>query len=325
MAEVTTTLAGYGAALRRAAYYLIPAAGYVRVAGGHRTDFLQRQTTNDLKLVGGERAMLNVLTSPTARIMDVFTLMDNGEAYGLLTLPDRGPTTAQFLKSMIFFMDRVTVTDQSQQFVQFELIGPAVEDALARLGATALPTGSEIISAHVASHEVRILSPEATIGLGYRLVAALDAINSITKAFSSTGIEPLSGETYEILRIESGIPGPKSELIEAHTPLETGLRRAISSSKGCYTGQEVIARQLTFDKVTQQLTGVRLPEPIPEGTGLRASGKSAGVITSVAHSPRYGWIGLAMVKRSALERDVEVVAEVEGRSVTVLLATPQFE
>ena len=75
------------------------------------------------------------------------------------------------------------------------------------------------------------------------------------------------------------------------------MEHAVSGNKGCYPGQEVIARQLTYDKVTQRLVGLRLDEPVAPGGRLLAEGKPVGVITSAAVSPRFGAIALGVVKR----------------------------
>jgi folate-binding protein YgfZ len=108
----------------------------------------------------------------------------------------------------------------------------------------------------------------------------------------------LEDEDYSILRIEAGLPAAEAELSEDYTPLEAGLQSAISSTKGCYTGQEVVARQLTYDKVTQHLCGLRLEQRTQPGERLwAADGSRAGKITSAASSPLFGEIALAVVKR----------------------------
>ena len=100
-----------------------------------------------------------------------------------------------------------------------------------------------------------------------------------------------------MLRGEAGKPGPAAELTSDYTPLEVGYFEAISKSKGCYTGQEIIARQLTYDKVTRQLTGIKLKEYIEPGAVLKVADKSIGTLTSVVHSPRFGIIGLCLVRK----------------------------
>ena len=99
------------------------------------------------------------------------------------------------------------------------------------------------------------------------------------------------------MRVESGSPGAGHELTEAYTPLEVHLNYAISDKKGCYTGQEVIARQINFDKITRHLVGLTLESTTEEGTSLVSGSTPAGTVTSTVISPRFGPIALAVVKR----------------------------
>jgi folate-binding Fe-S cluster repair protein YgfZ len=79
--------------------------------------------------------------------------------------------------------------------------------------------------------------------------------------------------------------------------LETGLEWAVAGGKGCYTGQEVIARQMTYDKITQHLVGLHLGNSARPGQRIWADGKPVGIVTSAVRSPRFGEIALAIIKR----------------------------
>ena len=131
-------------------------------------------------------------------------------------------------------------------------------------------------------------------------------LGPILTALDEAGAISLNPETFEILRVEAGQPGPEGELLADHTPLEVGLQKMISGSKGCYTGQEVIARQITYDKVSKNLVGVRLNEMVEIGATIKVAGKSAGKLTSVVQSPRFGPIGLAVVRRQYGEAGQEI-------------------
>ena len=87
-------LAGYDAAREGVAFWRVPEPGWVLIAGDDRTDFVQRQTTNDVRLLAPDRAQLTVLTSATARILDVWRLVALDDAIGTITLPGRGASTA---------------------------------------------------------------------------------------------------------------------------------------------------------------------------------------------------------------------------------------
>ncbi len=125
----------------------------------------------------------------------------------------------------------------------------------------------------------------------------------------------LSPDSRHILRVEAGLPAAGAELSEEYTPLEAGMEHAVSGDKGCYPGQEVLARQVTYDKVTQRLVGLKLSEPVTPGKRLLAEGKPAGVVTSAAVSPRFGAIALGVVKRPHHEVGTRLEVETEWSAV----------
>jgi folate-binding protein YgfZ len=124
---------------------------------------------------------------------------------------------------------------------------------------------------------------------------------------AARGVIALSAEAYNVLRIEAGRPGPAQELTSDYTPLEANLDRAISSIKGCYSGQEVIARQITYDKVARRLVGLRLAAPVAVGAAVTVEGRTVGTITSAAESPQFGAIALAVVRRPHFEPQTNVI------------------
>jgi tRNA-modifying protein YgfZ len=135
------------------------------------------------------------------------------------------------------------------------------------------------------------------VGGGALLLVEAGAGDSLAAHLATAGAHLLTPGDYEIWRVEQGLPGPHGELIEDFTPLEAALSEAVSSEKGCYTGQEIIARQITYDKVTRGLVGLRLRGPAASGDSVEVEGKRAGAITSAVESPLLGPIALAVLKR----------------------------
>ena len=91
---------------------------------------------------------------------------------------------------------------------------------------------------------------------GFLLLAPTPAAEAVRGTILRAGAAPLPEDAYQVLRVEAGVPAPGAELTEDVTPLEAGLRRFCDDHKGCYTGQEIIARQITYDKVTDHLVEV---------------------------------------------------------------------
>lgn len=302
-------LTGYQQAWQAAAYYLHPEAGSLLVTGKDRESFIQRQTTNDIRLVTAGRAQLTVLTSSTARILDVLYLLPGDTQLRALTLPGNSDATVRFLTSRIFFNDQVAVQDTSADFAQISLIGPAAPRLFEKAFSRPYPQIDHVIEIMIGDFPVRFFTAQPAFIPGGRLVAPTEAVQELEDSLQAAGVSSLAAHTWEVLRVELGLPGPRTELSEAYTPLEVGLREAISDSKGCYTGQEIIARQITYDKVTQQLRGLRMEKLVEPGTPIRAEGKRAGVLSSTIESPQFGPLGLAVIKRPYHEPGVIVELE----------------
>ncbi len=174
-----------------------------------------------------------------------------------------------------------------------------------RLGIQA-PALNRLSEGEIAGKRVRILAVEGCFGPGYRLLAAAPDRELVEAALQQNGALRLSPASFESLRVEAGQPQAGKELSEDYTPLEAGLLGAVADGKGCYTGQEIIARQLTYDKVTQQLCGLRLPGSAAAGERIYAEGKPAGTLTSFSQSPRFGPIALAILKRPYFQPGTQV-------------------
>jgi tRNA-modifying protein YgfZ len=129
------------------------------------------------------------------------------------------------------------------------------------------------------------------------------------------GVATADAADYEAARIEAGVPVMGAELTERTIPAETGLvEMTVSFTKGCYTGQELVARiDSRGSHVARNLRGLRLSGPATAGSPLEAGGKTAGVLTSVARSPASGWVGLGYVNRNV---EVSAVVDVSGEGVT---------
>ena len=291
-------LRAYRAAREGSAFYIPPGSGVLELTGEDRRAFLQRQTSNDIALLLPERALLTVLTSPTARILDVFYLLEEPQGIAILPMPGRSEWTMQYLRSRIFFMDKVSLTDRSPDWLQLDLLGSRASDTLIRFGVPAIPATDQLIQLELGSNRLKIWALQPIYGAGFRILLPSAAAGELVESLVASGADQISEREFQVLRVEAGYPGPGSELSEEYTPYEAGLSGAVSGGKGCYTGQEILARQATYDKVTQSLRGVRLGGPAGSGPRLwTADERPAGVLTSYAMSPAFGPIGLAVIRR----------------------------
>jgi len=295
------------AAREGAAFIWVSQPGYLRLSGEDRQAFLQRQTTNEINLLQFERSLATVLTSPTGRIHDVLYLFHEPDSIGILTLPGRGQGTFRYLRSRIFFMDKVSMIDVSPEFSQVLIFGEKSHEALARFGCTKPPSADQIIHLPYRDIELLVWGICRELGFGVSLLAPEPLKETITAELLAVGCSNLSDSDYQILRVENGKPGVDSELSEQFTPLEVGLSGLVASQKGCYTGQEVLARQVNYEKITQRLVGLVHPNHASAGDKLSSTdGRPAGIVTSIANSPFFGHISLAVVKRPFDQPDTEL-------------------
>ena len=127
----------------------------------------------------------------------------------------------------------------------------------------------------------------------------------VRAALIEAGAVPIDESAADVLRIEHGRPRYGVDLDDSVIPQEAGLNeRAVSFTKGCYVGQETVARLHWRGKPNRHLRGLRLGEQVQPGTELRLGEREVGRLTSVADSPRFGTVGLALVRREAQPGDV---------------------
>ena len=204
--------------------------------------------------------------------------------------------------------------------------GPKSRDVLSRAVGVEIPAGlAEEAHVTVRFGDVELfVTRTGYVGEeGYDVFVPDDAAADVWRAIQAAGARPVGHGALEVLRIEAGVPRWGAELDESVIPLEAGLReRAISTTKGCYTGQEVIIRILHRGHVNRHLRGLLLgeePAPAP-GTELFAAetGKAVGRITSSCASPLYGQtIALGYVRREVQPPAVVRLGSAEGPDVRV--------
>ena len=191
----STLIAAYDAARAAAALYRVRDAGCLRIAGADRADFIQRQTTNDVQRLAPDRALVTVLTSGTARTLDVWRLLpepDDPDAIGVITLPGRAAATASYLQGRIFFMDQVTVTDASDAYAQIELRGPDTPRVLAALGLDAPPGPGAIAAWDADGVPLHALGLQRVIAQGVLLLVPAAHADAITTRLADAGAATVS-------------------------------------------------------------------------------------------------------------------------------------
>lgn len=287
--------------LQGAGFLCVDDAGLILLEGESRIDYLQRQTSNDLDQLTKGKAVPNILPDPNGRVIEVFINILWEDGIALLAASNRGSRIIEYFQKRIFFNDRVTLSDKSKEWDQFVLLG---DEARERIQAIfAFPSAiekNEVLAGKYEDQEV--------FGIGLRDSGDLASILLIVPSSESENIkgEMISREIVEIskldferYRILNGIAGAK-EYSGNFTPFELGLDEFISNSKGCYTGQEVLARQVTYKKIAKVRATVLADERIEGGDKILFSGQEIGMVSSAVAMPNDKTIGIAIVKKAKI-------------------------
>jgi tRNA-modifying protein YgfZ len=252
--------------------------GRLVLTGTDVADFLQGQVSNDVEtLVPGSGCYATLLTAKGKIRCDMRIL--RGEDWFLL---DSEPQALPVLEHMVrvYSIGR-DVRSRRDERELWSIIGPGARDAIDNP-----PPEAE----H--SHT------DGELGLYVATDLGVDVIGE------RPDVPEMSGETAEILRIESGRPRLGFELGDDVIPQEAGINeRAISFSKGCYVGQETVARLYYKGKPNRHLRGLRLDEPVERGAVIHGTDRELGRVSSATVSPTFGPIALALVRREAQPGD----------------------
>lgn len=219
----------------------------------------------------------------------------------LLDVPAAAAQTAWDTLDQYLILEDVEIDDASARLAPLALHGPAAPDLLRQALYAAPPAGFG---------EVRVLGDLIVAGAsggandlgveGFDLFAPPEQAAALRRQLLALGARPVGWETAEVVRVEAGIPRFGAELDENVLPLEAGLERAVSFTKGCFPGAEVLSRLHHRGHVNRTLWGLELgDQPLPaHGAEVWAAGRRRGQVTSAVRSPLVGGaIALAYVHR----------------------------
>jgi folate-binding protein YgfZ len=268
--------------------------GVVRLSRGDRLDFVQRMSTNDVAGLKPGQGAATVFTSPIGRILDLaFVLLRDAD---LLLVVGRGADEkiGTWLQEHIFFNDDVLVETITRQQSLMGLCGP---DAKVLMEQLCGERAADLRNFHI--HSAQIKGVQVTVvrsvPLGNDYLLLTDAQRSpalwsiLSDAVASAGGAPVGETAFETTRIGAGWPRFGHELNDDYIPLEAGLKWAVSFNKGCYVGQEIIARMESRQRLAKRLVllGYRPLADAPElgpvfGDEVWLGDAEVGHVTSVA-------------------------------------------
>jgi folate-binding protein YgfZ len=278
--------------------------GKLIVSGAEAAEFLQGQLTNEIEaLEPGDGCYAALLDRKGHLQADMRVLRLADDEIWLDTEPEALAATRRHLETYKIGRE-VEVEDVGEARALLSLIGPAT----GAVAATPALGRDECEAATVFGVDCVAVGTDAGIDL---IVAAGDA-DRLRRALLEAGAAEVAAEAAEILRIESGRPRLGLDMSGEHMPAEAGIvADSVSFTKGCYIGQEPVARLHHRGRPNRHLRGLRLSAPVEPGAELRLDEKLVGTVGSSCVSPALGPIALAIIRREA-EPGTELTAGEDG-------------
>jgi folate-binding protein YgfZ len=280
--------------------------GKLALTGTERKSFLAGQVTNDIEgLQAGSGCYAAFLTHKGKMLGDLRVLAAEDPDTEPELLLDTERATLQALFDMVRRFKIGYDVELHKRTVQRGLLSLVGPGARAAAGAEDLAQDEYAHRAGaITGHPVRLIATD----VGVDVLCAADDTDAVRAALLAAGAVPASEEAAEILRVERGRPRYGHDLDDTTIPQEAGLNeRAVSFTKGCYVGQETVARLFYRGKPNRHLRGLKLSEPVTSGAELRLGERVVGRIASCVVSPAHGPIALALVRREAAPGDTVAV------------------
>jgi folate-binding protein YgfZ len=290
----------------------------IRVTGTDRAPFLHGMLSNDVVGLSRGQGCHAAFLSAQGRVVADLRLYILDDEIVLDAEPEAAGGLRDGLERHVV-ADDVEITDVTPGCVTLSVQGPHADEVIRAAVGDLPPFAREFdhVEAKVAGHAVRCVRVREAGELGYELLVPAGSGRAVWRAVVESGarvdLRAVGREAFNVLRVEAGIPWYGLDMDESRIVLEVGLDDAISTTKGCYLGQEVVERASARGHVNRRLTGLRFEDRlIPEhGAEVHADGKAIGVVTSAVDSPALGRpVAMAYIRREFLTPGTKV--EVTG-------------
>lgn len=275
--------------------------GRLRLHGQDRHDLLNRISTNLLLDLQPSEGRPTIFTNANARILDRILVYEFDAHLLVLTEPGRGAAVQQHLQRNIFFGDTVQVESVADTTIALSLHGKQAAQIIDSL--ITLPD-FDYASASLTfeNHAVSILRREPFVDHRFVCIVpravAVSFYQHLLQIGQQAGLRPAGSLTFNTARIEAGRLA-RPELNADYIPLELGLWNEVNFAKGCYAGQEIIARMESRQRLARIAVAVTLTNAVQSPISVQQDGKTVGKLTSAVTTPTNTHVGIAVVKAAS--------------------------
>lgn len=281
--------------------------GVLKFSGVTRLDLINRMSTQAVNNLQSGEGAATVLTTDIGRIIDRLILYAGSDSVCALTGENNADNVARYLMRFVFFQDDFHLQDLSGETAVFAIYGPqsGAKSTAAGFPDMELPL-HHWRPAEVGGVTAYLHRTDPIAGDGYFVMGAAADRDVLWSQLVGTGLVVADEAAFDFLRIEHGRPRFGRELTGDYIPLEADLWDDVSFNKGCYTGQEIIARMESRGQLAKKMIKLRFAAPVAAGAEVLAGGRKAGSVTSVAVGPD-GPIGLGYVKTAVLDAGAQLM------------------
>jgi folate-binding protein YgfZ len=310
--EMTALLAGCGA-------YRLDRA-LISLTGRDRVRWLNGMVSNNVRDLAVGNGVYAFALNAQGQIQGDLYILNRGENL-LLEIERAQVETLLPLLRRYIIMDKVEIEDLSENSTVIGLVGPKSAEVLGALGGS----GDDIAALQFTERqwngiEITVVCGDNPCVPNYELWVAKEQAKSLWSAVTAAGAQEIDDDALETFRILCGIPKVGLDIRERTLPQETGQERALSFTKGCYIGQEIVERIRARGSVHRAFVGFEVEGPAPSvGTKIQYEGKDVGEITSIASAPlKQKRFALGYLRKDAMLPDRKFAAgEATVRAVSL--------
>lgn len=281
---------------------------YLRFTGNDKLDLINRLSTNEVNSLQKNFWVKTILTSDKGKIIDVLTLFNKQDYILALCSFNNSNRVLEHLEKYTI-MDDFYTENLSDNYKSILLWGYKAEsfiNELTTINCNDIPKNGFLQTENYSF----IIYKTDEFSEGFMIIYSIKTAEYLEEKFKDTNIinrfnmQEINDNQFDIIRTESGIPIFGKEINEHVNPLECGLEKYVSFTKGCYIGQEVIARLDAYDKISKHLIGLKILGDITDYDAnykITIEGKECGFVTSIVKSEKFGIIGLGYIKTIFLD------------------------